>query len=467
MASPRIGWPLSTWLISSACQATVAVPALELPSSTRAITIARQGPDGGEIWAAPWPGSNFGFGGEGELEVLAWSCSLEHLGLTEGRQGLREEPAAMDLLPDPATRIRGSIADGVVERWTPGADRPTLDVWRRLEVANDNRCLAGQARFRPRPVLGRETRGRPTFAIRIDEERILVGARSRDGDPGTVGFLIHHSGAFEVLDLGRTFKTAAFYSDEGELWMLDQEARLTRGPLEGPWSLVTTSSIVLGLPGYASLDGARGGAPFELFANTRHDGKRRLARFDGQRWDLLGVLEHGELFIPSVAWIGPGLAIGLGAGQVNNQTIRYDRGEVKFDLLPGSPAGASSIRYLPNLGPVVGRDDGELDVFRDQRWVLLGGVRDTVYARSLAPVADGLIFSAGTEINFLEYRYGQYYPALGTCPLQELTDYAAGIMTAFGNGSVLAVTLSDFEAPVEPVILELQVPPHACSAVEP
>jgi hypothetical protein len=463
---------LALWISAGvACQRTVAVPAFEVPVGTQAVTIARQTADGAEIWAATWPASSFGFDGDGdgELELMAWRCSVEHLGLIEGRQSLREEPAGPDLLPDPAGRWRSRFSGSEAAPWAAADDEARLEVWQRLLVSNDNRCLAGQGRFVPRPVVIQEPRGRPTFSVRLDDRRIMIGARSRDGEDRSVGIIVERSGAYEIIDLGAPLKVAAFYSDEGDLWLFDRQSTLSRGPLEGPYTPVATAKDLFGEPDYASMDGARGGAPFELFVNTSSAGRasRRFGRFDGERWEVLAGLYFDQLFIPSVAWIGPGQAIGLGAGDVNNQTVRYDRGTVRRDRLPGSNAGAASIRYLPRLGPVVGRDDGELNLFEDGEWVPLGGVRDTVYTRSLAPVGDGLIFSTGTEINFLEYRYGQYYPALGTCPLQELTDYAAGIMTAFGDGSVLAVTLADFEAPVEPVILELQVPPHACSAVEP
>lgn len=446
------------------CQATMAVPLPDFPEGTLAVTVARSGEDGSEVWAARWPEEGLAFFGEGALELAAWRCDLEHLGLMPGTQVLRSEAWTTDLLPDPAARYRSRREGDEVAPWTE-AEALEAEVWRRLPVDNVNRCLAGRARLSAHPVLFTEDRRRPTFAVRIDRDHILVGARRAAPNDGTWGFMVARDGTYRTYDLGSPSKVAAFSADDGELWLLDALGRLTRGPLEGPRVEVAPPQPQIAPIAWASMDGARGGAPFELYVSTSSNTQgagRRFARFDGTRWSVLGARDFDLLFIPAVAWLGPGQAIGIGAGRLNQETIRYDRGETKFDLLPGSTAGAATVRNVRRLGPIVGRDDGELDIFKDGRWEPLGGVRDTYYTRSLAPLGDGLVFATGTEINFFEYRYGQYHPGLGTCPLEELTEYAAGIMTAFGDGAVLAATLADFDAPAEVVILSVDSPPNAC-----
>jgi hypothetical protein len=405
----------------------------------------------GSIAATDLQGAaSISYHGAGPVEVLSFACDLARLGLMPGEQTLSSEAAPWSLLPD-ALGVRASDDPSSGEwRDLPAPSEGAEALLRRLPLAMENRCIASRTRWTSQAIDLGGRQGEPTFAVRVDGTHALIGA--------TRGvFKVGVDGSFEQLRLGRERILAGFHREgEADFWFFDEAGELLRGPLDRPLEVVTSTAPVPPEAEWAVLTGAPAGEPFELFLATgpSSEDRRGLARFDGNTWSFTSSASHGDRFRAGVAWLGPGHAIAIGVDpRRNNAIVRYRDGVISSELLPGDMYGAASIAHLGELGTWIGRDNGEVDRYERGAWLDTGIGLGSFYTRTFAPLEGGLIYGTGTTQNFLGYRFAQWFPDLGVCPLEQLTDFAAFQLIALDDGALIANTTGDFDGPATPVVL--------------
>ncbi len=395
--------------------------------------------------------------GDPELVALGYGCPIERLGLSPGRQPLLDTPRDDLRLPLPR-RIDSAQAD--VGAWSAvEMSDGVAAALRRLDLPLDNVCSASRAALDPVTISVPEDGHDDTaFLLPYDDESTLAGSRN-----GRV-YRLHRSGALERVGALEDRKyRGAYLAADGELWMLSDRGTLARGSIDGLETVTTTTAF--GPVRYLALVGPTDPeASLELFATSSSTRAITFARFDGERWQMLtSVRPHSGIFLPAAAWIAPGIAAAIGAGEHRNSVVIYDHGIVTEELLP-SDAGPSSILHHPQLGTIVGMDDGI--VARRSAggdWRALPIPLKMGFVRTLAPMGRGLLLGGSVEFNFLGYRFAQYLPDIGYCEGEAFTSEAASHIAALGRDAMVAATLQDFGSPLGLTILELTAPAGACS----
>lgn len=457
--------------LACACHEITRFEAPALDDRTRAVLLIAFGSEPAEeVYAVPFEDGMFAWPqvfhrGDVSFAVLAYRCSLERLGLVEGPQALKEAPSERPWLPEPAEVWLAQGGPGRSGTWSSGQMNEAVEqILSKLPLEEENLCRSRQAVLEPKELsMPRDERRDPAFAVRVDDDHILAGTRN-----GFYYLVDRGGGVQPVEDFGADVYRGAYRADDGELWLMSTTGKLVRGRLGGEFTVVTSTAPLRRRPdqelGQLALDGPKNtpGAPFELYAETD---ARTFLRFDGTTWTRLADSErHFWIFVARVAWIAPGEAAAISVGSATNTVVRYKNGEVIEERLSGSSVGLSCIAQVPGFGTIAGRDDGS--VFIDEgggSWRPLPGTGEQYFTRTIAPINGGFIYGASLEMNFLEYRFTQYFADLGHCPEERLTDYAATQLVPFADGSLLAATVSDFGDPMGLTLLELAAPAGDCS----
>lgn len=323
-----------------------------------------------------------------ELSFLLYRETLEELRLVSGDLDRRSKGRR---LPPPAAITHwwdGRLEDGRLE----DVDLAAL----RMPWPNDDPCL----HFELESVIelpGTAGAADVTVAVFEPERALVVTSSGRF-------FELSSAGGLRALQVEPGLPAAAVYArlDTGEVWLSSHAGAVARGhPDRGFEPMPTRTSTWSG--GRVWLDGARDGAPTELYAVTQAG---RFERFDGARWTLLedSGLEEPE----GVIWLGPGRAI---AAQLFPGTMtHYADGELSRSELP-LPLGVrlKSVHWVPGFGPMAGTVSGLLLRWNGQLWTPLPGAPTGARVFGIVPREQGIVF--GGERGLLQ----QYVEEHGYC----------------------------------------------------
>lgn len=198
---------------------------------------------------------------------------------------------------------------------------------------------------------------------------------------------------------------AGFAADDGLQWLLTAGGNLVRGNLEQGFEMVSRTTL-RGGRAFMWIDGAVGGAPFELF--TMND-DQELERFDGTSWTTLHAGRAGDnTWQGGVAWAGPEEAVAVvGAGA--SGVLRYRRGTITEERLAVEEAIPTAVARIPALGTVVATETGALFVDRGGFWERLPGIPTGVPVYVIAPLDRGVLFGGGAG------ALAQWHPDTGYC----------------------------------------------------
>jgi len=99
------------------------------------------------------------------------------------------------------------------------------------------------------------------------------------------------------------------------------------------------------------------------------------------------------------------------------------------------------------------------------QWEALPSPPKLRYVRTASPIGEGFIFGGSAQVNFISYRFGQYFPAIGFCDAESLTpeEIAVSHLAAFADRALIGATLQSFDSPLGIVILELEEEAGTCS----
>lgn len=409
-----------------------------------------------------WPA--FSVGTDGSLSAALFACEARRLGLTEGAQVLGEA-ALHDLLPPPAGLYTSAVGPGAAPAWMPQAAVSTavIEATRRLPLAPDARCSAAGAHFESEIIsLPNDGHGAPAFVIPVDGGRTLAGAR------GGHLYLVESTGVRRLEALEGPPYLGGYRAPDGQLWLITDRGEVHRGTLETGFTVVTTT--IAAPPPFSvrqermAIAGPSRAAPFELFVETFVSDRIHLARYDGARWTSLADVHYEDLFLPAVAWIGPGEAVAIGASERGeNYVLRYKDGQLLHEVLPGS-LGASSIVHHPVLGTLVGRDQEGIDVYDGGTWRVFQEIQGPKYIRVMHPEGPGLLYAGSREFNYAASGFGQYQPSTGVCPtLRSFTDLAVSHLAPLGELGLVALTLGGPNSPMGVTIMRRIWGPQDCS----
>jgi hypothetical protein len=456
-------------LILGACHRAEAFPPLDLSGARSILLAIMSGENLQSIYAADVsPGGSmqtppdFAFRGAVDIHALAFACPLDRLGIANpGRQNVLPMPSGIALLPSPLRAMRTS-APGA-EAWTSEEALPSaVDIaLSELDLPPDNRCRGETAIFEPHLItLPGDGHGPFGFVVPLDAHDSLVSAE------GAKYYRVSDDFTATPVSLGISgdFR-AAYRASDGQLWLLSVRGVLVHGTLDGGFT-VASSTAPLGKPSPGrrmSMTGPRGNAPFELFAETD---ARAFARFDGTAW--VGIArspDYTSIFYPGVAWLSEEEAMAIGVGSMPVLVSHY-KGQLPAEEEPlTGESGLAAIAHIPGFGTLVGRDRDGIYVNRGDGWMPLPMKDPLLYVRVFWPLGDGFLYGGATMVNFLGYKFGQYFPSTGYCPQTMYTDIAVMLLGPLGDHHLIGMMQGDFEAPTQLVVLEQTHPPHECSGV--
>jgi hypothetical protein len=441
--------------------------------------------------------------GDTQLYMLQFGCTLDRLNLMPGNPMLLDQAQGMSHFPDPIEKLVTDTA-ATSRGWTQQSDFPDSieAAFRRIKLPDDNVCQSTVATFDPKPIVVPDDRhGPPIFAVRIDDTHILAATKMEMAgvdipthfyEVDTMGNITDVPVDAPDLKMGDSF-IGGYHAPNDEYWLMSQKGLLVRGHLGAPFTTVTSTEVLSRYgpndngdlefqgPNEVAMSGpTTADAPFEIFAAG--DDPRTFARFDGARWTRLAFhykpsSAYQIVFVPATAWVAPqhAIAIGVSDNAEVNTIVRYLDGKTTFEHLPGG-SGLAAIAQHPTLGTIVGRDGapdlGGGGIWSQtavgQPWTQVPSQTLLYFVRTIYPLGDGFMFEASTEVNFFGHVFGEWFPSTGiVCPIGDLTDTAALAILPVGGGNLAALTLADFEAPLEITLLRQTHEPHECSTRSP
>lgn len=339
-----------------------------------------------------------------DLYALLYGCPLASLGLSGGPQRIGASSSARSELPMAAGTWLASSRDGSLSRWAASSERRPTGLER---VSVETRapfepCVRFSVRELPLPASRGES---GAFGVYLGGQAILSAT-----DRGKFYRVTSTSAAALTHISTSTPHHGAFVAGDGEVWLFG-EGRAARGdPSRG---FVSVGSESPGRSGsFIRVDGARGGAPFEIYTVSDD---RVFARFDGRAWTEIarGSRGEGAAWRIGVAWVrtGEAIASGLERGVIH----RYKDGVVTIEPFEDPPVDVATIlSATPERGQVAVTDGGRLLVFENGAWIALHSTYVGV-GRTLEPLDEGFIL--GGE----DGQLVQFHPGFGLCPSERYT----------------------------------------------
>lgn len=323
--------------------------------------------------------------------------------------------------------------------------------------------------------------GSPSFVLRIDADRALVGdvdggllVVERDGRVVSIGV-----GAIAPRPLAERRIRAGTAAPDGGHLLLDARGLLHRwsGNVEATPRILTSTSP-LGPVERAAMVASEPGEPFEVFVVTSSDArggsKRRFARFDGQRWTRLDQAVHRGIYLPDVARAGPGRALAIGTSTRSVAAVSlYEAGVVRGVVLPdpGYEAGESAptaALWHPKLGYVLVGEDGAALIQAGAGWRFVRAARETYFTRILFATEAGFVTGGGQAFNFDASIFDEFVEPDGLCGTERIyTTYTATHHVSLDADTEVVLDTRDFVAPLGVTILERVQRPAECSAPAP
>jgi hypothetical protein len=408
----------------------------------------------------------------GDLDLFAeeFGCTRDTLGLPPGVQALLDHAAAEPQLPQPIAEQHLSIRQGTVDPWTrPAMTDPRVDdVLRRLMLPARNLCRVAEAALSPSDVsIDYKESGAilfPQFVVPVDDTSALISVdlatlvpayRSLRGAMHQVW--IDGRSPQEIQSGTPLPHQAAFRGDDGQLWLYGREG-LYKGTIGGGFTMVADP----GLAGTATLsgntairmDGARGGAPFELFLLAVSSAepsdqqaprkiRRTLQHFDGMRWstlddhvtDLMCDAFGIDCASPErsrVAWVAPGEAMIFGLDSALIAISHYKNATVATSRINGMEQ-ITDLSTVPGIGTLAGTSDGQIFRYDGSGWrSYLSGV-ETLRPGFFLQLGGAFLYGGGT---FDGFGLGQNVPSLGLCPMVPITHQQVLAIAPLPNGAV-------------------------------
>ncbi|MFO0727829.1 MAG: hypothetical protein U1E65_28885 [Myxococcota bacterium] len=403
----------------------------------------------------------------GDVYALTYSCNLQRLGLSPGSIELEDQESSTALLPPQARRF---VLPASVTAWTPAEVAPAAidKTLRHLPLPPQNPCRAAGALYTSENLdLDNDGRDFPAFAVPIDDERVFAGSGN-----GAL-YEVHAHEYHRRPDLeGHHFKSG-YRAQDRSLWMVDAYGQIWHGHPDRGFQRVTTSSITpTPKRNFAMAGPDREGVPFELYFQA-YDGDEAVedevtyfARFDGTRTEVLSRARRPGVFLPAVAWVGPGEAVAIGAGTSTAGVVRYQGGQVRTEILPGI-VGPASITQHPSLGTLVGRDSDGVSYRTGDTWHAFDDVPVLYYIRVMRPEGPGFLLGGSLEINFSASGFTQYQPTVGFCQaFERYTPVASVHFANLGPDKVVATTVASFVTAMGISVLSRQHEAGSCSEAE-
>ncbi len=461
--------PLALFLVA-ACHDVASLPlppnhaaralVLILGEGPRALAARSVDPAAGD--AATW--APFSSRAGATVYAVSFSCPLDRLGLIAGAQALAESSSSIELVPPPAAVFEAAL--DATTTWQPSAGLPPAvdDALRRLPLPPSARCHAVGARYTAEDLrLPNEQLGPPSFAIALDERRVLAGTRR--------GYLfeVTRAGATRLTRHEDKFFRAGMRARDGTLWMVDSLGAVWHGTLETDLVRVGEEAPFPESLQRAAVAGPTDDSPFEMFAETEAENRdeRGFHRFDGLRWTELSTFtpERNTIYFPAVAWLGPqsAMSIGTNPDRPGGSVMFYDRGVLKPQSLRGTSPNASILHH-PTLGVLVGHDQDGISRYEDGRWDLFRGALPLIYVRVMVAEGDGLLYIGSTEINFSQSAFAQYHPSIGFCQTYDtFTEYAATHVARLGDDTLVVLSVAGFDVPMRITLLTRTQEARSCS----
>ena len=255
------------------------------------------------------------------------------------------------------------------------------------------------------------------------------------GDPGTMYRVTMTSEArFAPLEFPDFHATTAFIDERETVWMVGCVATSTRcdtsqrntnevalmQQVDLAASPPTARTTTIGVNRLmTALDGARGGAPFELFGVGHVNSSAEAVHWDAASgWtSVLPTPDNVLRMRGQVVWVGPAQAYFVPSrGGCGGQRCVYHHleGRTAPQSLP-SGIGFAALAHVDSIGPIAGTNGGRLMTPSGGRWSHLNGLDPPLalipgdkIIYSIAPFEGGLLY-------FAEHHIGQYRTDGGYC----------------------------------------------------
>jgi hypothetical protein len=335
---------------------------------------------------------------EAKLELLAFSGTVEQLGLTTGAQRWGEEGGR--LLPDPQLVFSATVGQGA-GLWVPqGA--PSLSA---ASLRLPSAPIAGQCVELTLQVVHLTDDARPIEILTaVDSERALFWNDQRQL------FIANLDGSVAPFSLAGLSTGAAdlqlFLDQRSRIWMVDTTGRVAVGTLAG-LAPAPSASFLDGRATSLRVDGtAVPHALTELVVEAHNDEEISLSFFNGASWvelwrtqkafDSEGVQLAGAT--EAIAW-----------GHDSRRVVYFDGLRIRAIELPLTAVDIiKGGRYVPAVGPLMFTDLGKVfRVTEDGVLALPGSTLTTV--NDLAPLRRGFVFG-GFKGRFAQYDGERYCP---------------------------------------------------------
>jgi hypothetical protein len=435
-------------VMMTACHRTVALPPPEPQGRASSLLIRVDDGRTTSVWATDvgkeetYPT----FEGEGhpDMRALFYPCALSALGLDTGWQTLANAPDGIAIPPPSEVLVLQKQASA----WTQGTDDGS-DASLRLRSnlacarfsATVGRLTVGTPTMPSQPVAG-------TVAIALDAHTALVATQDGvfyrvrdDATPperlSTISPLLAHGAGYRAPD--------------GQLWLYGDRGELAHGDLEHGFVSIKTTTTSSSAGHVAIAGPTMESVPFELFTVSSTGAFRR---FDGARWETIDRGGHRSPDSKGLVWTGPSEAFAIG---VADGVVHYQSGAHAIEPLGTDRDGSQAIGWAPDIGVVVGLNNGLLFVRgADANWRLLPtGDPGTVHA--LVAFQGGFI--AGRESG----NFTQYHLLLGWCPSMPGATADPLRMVPFASG-FLVTEFQDGEHPLTGNSVTYIVPDHSTPA---
>ncbi|MBK8013978.1 MAG: hypothetical protein IPK13_21860 [Deltaproteobacteria bacterium] len=364
--------------------------------------------------------------------ALTFSCPLDVIGVQKGPLPLAESPAEEASLPPPIAIYALDLGPHASSHADASAWRQVLgdatevarirDLVHRIPVEEDNLCKlygSGAEPAQPPFAIARGALARPQLMVRGDDDSALLA--TSDGEFFRISGDSTVTQVPTPTDAGSStiaFPHGAGYRDtDGSVWLVGTDGAIAHGQLASGLAAFERFDVRTSTT-YSTLrvDGARGGAPLEIFLVSATG---NLERFDGSDWTLVSApASPGSGFgrAHDVLWVAPGEALATGLGEYPNQVVHYRAGsEMTIEPLEPGSGRPVSIARLDAHGTFVGTDTGQIAVLGDTgfRTIAVRWPESAVRSRQVH------VFASGDEdVLFGMIYFARFHPIAGICPLE-------------------------------------------------
>lgn len=404
------------------------------PDDARSVILAARGEDGGWQLEALEPGGrrrDWSPSAPPELVfALLYDAPLISLRLSPGP--LRGDSERGMQLPRP-TRAMWLELGGDSSSWTPGDPPPDLLA---LRVAPGWKCSVLDTTRLTLPGTWGQT---AELALPLGPSEVLIA--TREGR-----FFRVDTATVSRLELDPSTPHLAGFGDPktGELWLVGRDGRVLRGRPESGFHAAPSLPPGVGAPW--GVAGSRGVAPFELFTVTS---SHALLHSQGDAWQVLQPARRpDERYTRApIAWSRSGVAVALGAGDLEVDEINGDQVTQGTVILPLTNDVLTSLWHLDRWGVLLGSGRGHVLERIGNTWQSILK-SDAFFDNVVMGEARGALVFGGEEGILNEYVEGT-----GLCPAQVVSRNHLYFMVPMEDGFLLVTSHTGVE--LEAIRIEL------------